>query len=72
MKGRKYIDIQEIRKRQFLSQRQCSSQPSCVVTRGAGCCTKGPGFEFRVRHGMSNCPSMASPMGPHKWFCAKN
>ena len=44
--------------------------PSSVVAREAGCCTKGSGFEFRERHGMSNCPSLASPIAER--FCAQN
>ena len=40
-----------------------SSRPTGVVVRDAGCCTKGPGFEFQVRHG---CQTVRPR--PHQWL----
>ena len=38
-------------------------RPSCVVVRGAGCYTKSPRFESRVRHG---CQTVRPR--PHQWL----
>ena len=43
-----------------------SSQPSGVVVRGAGCYTKGPGFESRVRHGCQTVRPRS-----HQWLRSK-
>ena len=42
------------------------SRPSGVVVRGAGFRTKGPGFEFQVRH---ECRTVRPK--PHQWLCSK-
>ena len=36
------------------------------VVREAVCYTKGPGYEFRVRHVCQNCPSQAPPVAALK------
>ena len=38
-------------------------RPSGVVARRAGCYTKGPGFEYRIRHGYKNVLPW-----PHQWL----
>ena len=42
-------------------------RPRGAVVRKAGCCTKGPGFESRVRHKCQYFLSSASPVTA--WFC---
>ena len=41
-------------------------RPSVAMVKEVGCCTKGPGFESRVRHGYQTVRPW-----PHQWLRSK-